>query len=134
MWATFDYTEYETRSIVKVIFSNEIDDTSFDAFLKEWISLYNAKRDFSFVFDTTRVGYVPLKYSIRMTSFIGKLKKCPYQYLQKSVFIVSSNFVQYMLDFIFSIQPPVAPIYITQDFNQVESLLSIRNTTNKSYK
>ena len=129
MWATFDYTEYETRSIVKVLFSNEIDDTSFDAFLKEWISLYNAKRDFSFVFDTTHVGYVPLKYSIRMTSFIGKLKKCPYQYLQKSVFIVSSNFVQYMLDFIFLIQQPVAPIYMTQYVNEVEYLLSTNNTT-----
>ena len=77
MWATFDYAKYETRSIVKVMFSDEVNDESFDAFLKEWISLYNAKRDFSFVFDTTRVGYVPLKYSIRMSSFIGKLKKCP---------------------------------------------------------
>tara|TARA_B110000971_G_scaffold62763_1_gene64149 strand:- start:46 stop:339 length:294 start_codon:yes stop_codon:yes gene_type:complete len=77
MWATFDYANYKTRSIVKVIFFDEVNDASFDAFLKEWISLYNAKRDFSFVFDTTRVGYVPLKYSIRMSSFIGKLKKCP---------------------------------------------------------
>ena len=129
MWATFDYTKYETCSIVKVMFSDEVNDASFDAFLKEWISLYNAKRDFSFVFDTTRVGYVPIKYSIRMTSFIGKLKKCPYQYLQKSVFIVNGNFVQYMLDFIFLIQPPVAPIYMTQDINEVEYLLSTNNTT-----
>ena len=129
MWATFDYTKYETRSIVKVMFSDEVNDASFDAFLKEWISLYNAKRDFSLVFDTTRVGYVPLKYSIRMSSFIGKLKKCPYQYLKKSVFIVSSNFVQYMLDFIFLIQPPVAPIYMTQDVDKVESLLSTNNAT-----
>jgi len=129
MWATFDYTKYETRSIVKVMFSDEVNDASFDAFLKEWITLYNAKRDFSFVFDTTRVGYVPLKYSIRMSSFIGKLKKCPYQYLQKSVFIVSSNFVQYMLDFIFLIQSPVAPIYMTQDVDEVESLLSTNNAT-----
>ena len=75
MWATFDYTQYETRSIVKVEFSNEIDDASFDEFLKKWIDLYNAERDFSFVFDTTGVGYVPLKYSIRMSLFIGKLKK-----------------------------------------------------------
>ena len=129
MWATFDYAKYKTRFIVKVMFSDEVNDASFDAFLKEWISLYNAKRDFSFVFDTTRVGYVPLKYSIRMSSFIGKLKKCPYQYLQKSVFIVSSNFVQYMLDFIFLIQPPVAPIYMTQDVDEVESLLSTNNAT-----
>ena len=129
MWATFDYANYKTRSIVKVMFSDEVNDASFDAFLKEWITLYNAKRDFSFVFDTTRVGYVPLKYSIRMSSFIGKLKKCPYQYLQKSVFIVSSNFVQYMLDFIFLIQSPVAPIYMTQDVDEVESLLSTNNAT-----
>ena len=131
MWATFDYAKYKTRSIVKVMFSDEVNDASFDAFLKEWISLYNAKRDFSFVFDTTRVGYVPIKYSIRMSSFIGKLKKCPYQYLQKSVFIVSSNFVQYMLDFIFLIQPPVAPIYMTQGVDEVESLLSTNNAKDK---
>ena len=119
MWATFDYTKYETDAIVKVEFSNEINDVSFDAFLKEWIQLYQAKRDFSFIFDTTRVGFVPLKYSIRMSSFIRKLKKCPYQYLQKSIFIVNNKFVEHMLDFIFMIQPPVAPIHIVQSINQI---------------
>ena len=119
MWATFDYTKYETDAIVKVDFSNEINDVSFDAFLIEWIQLYQAKRDFSFIFDTTRVGFVPLKYSIRMSSFIRKLKKCPYQYLQKSIFIVNNKFVEHMIDFIFMIQPPVAPIHIVQSINQI---------------
>ena len=123
MWATFDYTQYESRSIVKVDFSNEINDTSFDAFLKEWLNLYHAKRDFSFVFDTTHVGYVPIKYSIRMSLFIGKLKKCYYQYLQKSIFIVNSKLVKYMLDFIFEIQQPVAPVYIIQNEIDIETIL-----------
>ena len=119
MWATFDYTKYETETIVKVEFSNEINDVTFDAFLKEWIQLYQAKRDFSFIFDTTRVGFVPLKYSIRMSSFIRKLKKCPYQYLQKSILIVNNKFVEHMLHFIFMIQPPVAPIHIVQSINEI---------------
>ena len=57
MWATFDYTKYETETIVKVEFSNEINDVSFDAFLKEWIQLYQAKRDFSFIFDKIKCYY-----------------------------------------------------------------------------
>lgn len=122
MWATFDYTKYETDAIVKVEFSNEINDVSFDAFLKKWIQLYQAKRDFSFIFDTRQVGFVPLKYSIRMSSFIGKLKKCPYQYLQKSIFIVNNKFVEHMLHFIFMIQPPVAPIHIVQSMNEIDVL------------
>ena len=120
MWATFDYTKYETETIVKVEFSNEINDVSFDAFLNEWIQLYEAKRDFSFIFDTTQVGFVTLKYSVRMSSFIGKLKKCPYQYLQKSIFIVNNKFVEHMLHFIFMIQRPVAPIHIVQSINEID--------------
>ena len=49
-----------------------------------------------------------------MSAFIKNLKKNDYQYLQKSIIIVQSNFVKSMLDLIFYIQPPVAPVYIIQ--------------------
>ena len=47
-----------------------------------------------------------------MSQFIKNLRKKEYQYLQKSIILINSNKVKWMLDFIFLIQPPVAPVYI----------------------
>ena len=94
MFATFNYEQYDSNSIVYVKFNNFIDDNSFNTFLKEWIQLYRAQKKFTFVFDTTTVGFIPLNYSIMMSSFIGKLKKEPRQYLQKSIIIVNNNWVK----------------------------------------
>ena len=50
MWAFFDKTNFP---LVKVTFSESIDtDEDFNDFLKEWLKLYQNKKEFSFVFDT----------------------------------------------------------------------------------
>ena len=99
--------------LVKVIMNNvpESDD-EFQSFLNKWSELYEKQQDFKFFFDTTNVGLPHLKYSIKMSQFIKKLKKEPYQYLQESIIIINNNKVKWLLDFIFTIQPPVAPVYI----------------------
>ena len=86
MWATFDYTKYETDAIVKVDFSNEINDVSFDAFLKSGYNYIKQNAISLLYLIQRRVGFVPLKYSIRMSSFIGKLKKMPLSILTKKYF------------------------------------------------
>ena len=40
------------------------------------------------------------------------MRKKEYQYLQKSVILINDNKIKWLLDFIFWIQPPVAPVYI----------------------
>ena len=79
----------------------------FNTFLNKWRELYEKKKNFIFIFDTSNVGFIPIKYSIQMSLFIKKLKKEKHQYLQKSIIYVNNNIVKRMLDFIFMLQPPV---------------------------
>ena len=58
-----------------------------------------------------------------MSAFIYRLKKEPIQYLQKSIIIVNNSFIQSLLDLIFFIQSPVAPVYIIKDINYVQKIL-----------
>ena len=125
MFAIYDYSRYESDTIVKVTLSSPIkNDMDFDIFLFKWLELYNNKRQFIFIFDTSNIGYIPLKYSLRMSIFIKDLKKQECQYLQKSIILVNSNMVKYMLDFIFMIQPPVAPVYITNEDKDIINIIN----------
>ena len=114
MFADFDYSLYNSHSIIKVMFYNEINEMYFNKFIEEWQRLYKLKKNFIFIFNTKNVGLMPLSYSIQMSQFISKLKKEPKQYLQKSIIIVNSNIVKYMLNIIFTFQSPVAPVYIVE--------------------
>ena len=125
MFAIYDYTNYNTKSIVHVTLSPNIkNDQDFDTFLYQWIELYHKKKNFIFIFDTCNVGFIPLKYSLKMTIFIKKLKKEKVQYLQKSIILVNSQIVKHMLDFIFMLQPPVAPIYITNIESEIKLIIN----------
>jgi hypothetical protein len=114
MFAKFDYSLYDSQSIVKVMLYNEINELHFNSFIEEWKSLYKLKNNFIFIFNTKKIGILPLYYSIQMSQFISKLKKEPKQYLQKSIIIVNSNIVKYMLNIIFTYQTPVAPVYLIE--------------------
>lgn len=110
MWANYNYTKFP---IVSVKFTEKIDsDEEFNDFLKQWTLLYSEKKDFSFIFDTIDVGYINLSYCFKMRKFIKKLKKFPHQYLQKSIIIVSNKYMKMLLNLIFSVQRPVAKVYI----------------------
>ena len=125
MFANYDYTNYNSQSIVHVTLSPNIkNDQDFDTFLYQWIELYHIKKNFIFIFDTCNVGFIPLKYSLKMTIFIKKLKKEKIQYLQKSIILVNSQIVKHMLDFIFMLQPPVAPVYITNIKSEISSIIN----------
>ena len=124
MFAVYDYSLYETNSIVKIKLNKNIEnDYDFTDFLNKWLELYERKRDFFFIFDTSDVGFIPIKYSIQMSLFIKKLKKRDYHYLQKSIIFCKSNIVKRMLDFIFMLQPPVAPVYIISNQDHIQYIL-----------
>ena len=74
--------------------------------------MYNQKQNFIFIFDTTNVGFVNPIYCFKMAMFIHNLKQRKVQYLQKSNIIVSSDIVEKLLELIFFLQKPVAPVYI----------------------
>ena len=52
------------------------------------------------------------KYVLKMSEFIKKLKRRDIQYLEKSIIFINNNKIKYLLDAIFAIQKPVAPVYI----------------------
>tara|TARA_B110000971_G_scaffold220954_1_gene266220 strand:- start:1217 stop:1588 length:372 start_codon:yes stop_codon:yes gene_type:complete len=112
-FATFDRSEFPK---VKVTFSeNIIDRNDFEKFLSEWLELYDNCKYFEFVFDTINVGLINPKYSIMMSLFIKELKKRDIQYLTKSEIYVYNKFTKYLLDLIFNLQKPVAPVHIHYD-------------------
>jgi len=113
MFAEYNYNLFP---LVIVNFSKNIEnDSDFDNFLKKWLELYKNKRDFIFIFDTTNVGFPPIKYAIRMSMFIKKLRNQTTHYLKKSFIIVRNNNVLRLLNFIFYLQPPVATVYLTKE-------------------
>ena len=81
MFAIFNY---ENFPIIHVNFTNDINEQSFDDFLKEWITLYLKGENFIFLFDTRNITEIPnIKFALRMSQFIKKIKKENiYHYLQ----------------------------------------------------
>ena len=135
MFAHYDHSHFP---IVSVVFSETVqNENEFDLFLQKWLELYHDQSDFYFLFDTRKMQNIPLKYSIKMALFIKKLRKQPYHYLQKSLILVNNPNIKRLLDFVFTMQSPVAPVYIwlTEESDQtiLETKLlqlSKRNLTN----
>lgn len=125
MWAKYDYS---TRPIIKVLFDKNIEDEAdFNQFLKEWVNLYEEKKDFYFILDTRNVGLIKMKYVHKMVKFIKKMKEFEYQYLQKSIVIVDNTIIRYLLNIIFNLTKPLATVHIVSDktilneFNNIEN-------------
>ena len=126
---------YDNLPVVFVTFSESINsETEFDQFLNEWLILYHNRRDFSFIFDTRNMKNIHIKYAIKMTLFIKNLRKQPYHYLQKSLILVNDKNIKRLLDFVFTLQSPVAPVYLwhinSENINE-EYLINTLNTINR---
>ena len=76
-----------------------------------------------------------------MTLFIKNLRKEPYHYLQKSLILVNDKHIKRLLDFVFTLQSPVAPVYLwhinSNDSENINDeydnqyLIDILNTINR---
>tara|TARA_B100001094_G_scaffold66630_1_gene62820 strand:+ start:4333 stop:4797 length:465 start_codon:yes stop_codon:yes gene_type:complete len=134
MFAEYNYDNFP---IVFVSFSESINsEEEFNQFLNEWLILYHNRRDFSFIFDTRNMKNISIKYAIKMTLFIKSLRKEPYHYLQKSLILVNDKSIRRLLDFVFTLQSPVAPVYLwhinsNNDELDKEYLINTLNTINR---
>ena len=108
------FSEYDRSSfpLVKVKIVGVPNDNDFDEFLRQWLLLYEEMNEYLFLFDIRELGDVSLKYCVKMSMFIYRLRKREHQYLQKSVIVLNDNKIQRLLDFIFAIQSPVADVFI----------------------
>ena len=109
MFARIDKSKFPE---VRVTFSDDIDETSFNDFLNEWRNLYLDKKYFSFVFDTTEMGFPPLSYSYLMVQFLQSMKSQKEDYLKNSTIIISNDYIIYLLNFIFAIEQPVSDVKV----------------------
>ena len=124
MFVQFNYDNFP---LVHVTFGKLNSTEEFNEFINEWLNLYRKQVNFTFIFNTTNLEVLNIKYSFKMSAFIYRLKKEPIQYLEKSIIIVKNNFIQYLLDLIFFIQSPVAPVYIIKDEINVKRILNNEN-------
>ena len=133
MFAEYNYDNFP---VIFVNFSESIDsENDFDQFLNEWLLLYHNREDFSFIFDTRNMKNISLKYAIKMALFIRSLRKEDYHYLQKSLILVNDKHIKRLLDLVFTLQSPVAPVYLWQndndDKNDNISLIETLNSINR---
>ena len=113
MFCRYDYSDFpEVRVVFNGIILNELD---FSLFIEQWIKLYEDKKEFTFIFDMKDMGLNHPYWAYRVASFISEMKKYPKQYLQSSKIINVSTFVRYLLQIVFSVQSPLAPVIIIQN-------------------
>ena len=60
---------------VIVKFNYITNDKDYDFFEEQWLELYKEKKDFYYIFDTSCISNVHLKYIAKLTSFIRFLKE-----------------------------------------------------------
>ena len=116
MWATYDDSKFPIIN-VKMTGVPENDD-DFQDFLTKWDS-YNYNRNnqpYIFIFDTTEVGFVNIKYSFRMSSFIKQLKASEHQYLVVGL-LTGGVWSKFLLKVIFRTQRPLHQAYLTDSNN-----------------
>ncbi len=112
VFATYTYDRFP---VVHVAFGPDVEsDAEFDSFLAEWLVLHRGDQDFEFVFDTCQMGMVSVVYCLKLALFIRELKRAERQRLRRSVILVKDDYIQKLLDLMFCIQKPVAPVYILQ--------------------
>lgn len=125
MFATYDYSNFP---IVKILLQGSIlDDNDFSNFTNNWINLYNDKKDFEFIIHIEKLNYIEIKYCVYTAIFLKSIKKKPIQYLKKSKIYTSSNYIYYLLNIIFNIEKPVAPvelIFIDKNNNKISKFFT----------
>ena len=123
-------SEYYPLIIFK--FNNiKINNISFEKFMKDWINLYKKNKNFILIFDTTFMSIPNIKYCFKMAAFIKKIRKFNPQYLNRSIIIVKNKKISNLLELIFFLQSPVAPVYITNDnLHTVLNKIKIENNLN----
>lgn len=120
MFAEFDESDYP---IVRVTFNGKIRDFyDFENFIFKWEEYYQRRKPFYFLFDTRKMRVTGFKYCYRMARFIKRIKQQDTQYLQRSIILVKNRWTKFLLWFIFKLQKPVAPVYITNNIDTFEGL------------
>jgi len=129
MFATFDKLLFPR---INVTFNGEIKHDDYESFENQWMECYDhdiSKGKFTFVMNTLNFqGYIHnLRHSYLLSKFIGNIKEKritdkKYDRLERSIIIVNNTIVRYLLQTVFLVQKPLAPIYIVQSQEKANDL------------
>lgn len=105
---------------------------TFEELLKLWLHYYELGNEFYFLFETRFLTKLPpLSYCFKMALFIYNLKKRPTQFLKQSTILVAKQGIMRMLDFIFWVQSPVAPVLV---YKAPEKILSHHDLATRDFQ
>ena len=115
MFANFDYTNFP---IVKVTCNGDvIKKADYEHFKEQWIYIHSLNKKFTLVFDTRNIGMVNTVYCIRIANFVKDYRDEEEELLQKTIVIITSQYVRFVLRFLCTIEKPTKPIYITRKYH-----------------
>jgi hypothetical protein len=116
---------------VYITFNHEniVDDNNLDIFFQTWLDIYNEKKPYIIVFDGTMVNYTKPSFIFKFAKFMKKLRKQEPQYLQYSIIIIDNSLMRGIMNMVFRIQKPVAPVYMCKT---AEELLDLHNKIHKN--
>ncbi len=100
------------RVVVVTFRSTIASQAAFDAFLAEWEKLYSAGRQFEMVFDMRALAWAHPRYCMQMAVFLAHLKADLPPLLLRSVLVVHGSTMRALLDLIFMLQSPIAPVHV----------------------
>lgn len=124
MFAEFDDTMFPNVHI-NLKFDN-INQKNFTEFTQKWETYDERNTQYTFIFTSEGVGLKLTKYIKKIVIFIKKLKKRKKihnnVFLSKSIMICKNNFTKYLLKCIFTLQKPLAPVYIIENENYISKL------------
>jgi hypothetical protein len=92
------------------------------------------QQPFTLVVDSSKLGTVPMSIPLDIVKFM-KLNRCKFRdYCKASAIIVNSTFIKGLLDWVFTLSPPVSPNVVCKDvadaFKFVEARMNVAGDVN----
>ena len=116
--------------IINVVFNDcKQSDEEFNKIFEKWEDMYNEKKDFIFIIDTSKISSLKLSYAYNMAKFIKKMKKeHEYHYLKKTMIVMNNNFILNIIKILLSLTTPISEMYlIKSNENNINFVKSIKS-------
>ena len=126
MFYSFKELYFNNQLFLIIKFKNKpIEDYSFKLFLSLWNFYCFQEKPIQFIFDIRKFQQIPsLSYCFSMAHFLYTIKNKQHNLIQ-SIIIYQKDILKYLLDFIFYIQKPIAPVYLYKTDQQLKDIFKI---------
>lgn len=112
---------------VRISFSRMPQDLAeYKTFLVELGKCYDAKQNFTMLFDTKHITKVPIEYARLLAQYMKDKEALTRQFLDKTAVIVENSFVRNFLRITFVLRKPTSPMEIFENMKQACTWLGWR--------